>query len=442
MAGFAGSSLLLVVFTPLLVHRMGVSEYGLWAISLAAFGLIGALDLGLGTALSKYVSEYVSRGDAGALSEVVGTALAFYAALALALGAPLFLGAHLFARLFAGSGVPVSQVESVLRLTALGLLPLLLKSAGLALAVGLQRFEVPMAASLVQNVLTVGAALAVTALGGSVEAVVLSSLCVLVAVAVASLAAGLRAIARHGAKPVVARAHVRRLSSYLAFTSATSIGSLMFDSLDRIAVGATLGVRAVTYYSVSVSVANKIHYVADVAARPLMPAASRWLARGEDAVARAVLVRATMRVAAGSLVAAAVAVAASEPLLRLWMGRDFTDHALDAFRILVVVYALTAICAPAYHVANGIGLPWVNAAAALAGGASSVALIVVLSRPWGLIGAAWANAAYWIMFATPAVLLRTLRQRDNQTASGEAGWDERHAVVLGTPRARTRRPWW
>ena len=90
----------------------------------------------------------------------------------------------------------------------------------------------------------------------------------------------------------------------------------------------------------------------------------------------------------------------AEPFLRLWMGSEFASQALGPFRILILVYALMSVSAPAFHIANGAGVPWINAIASLGGGLVTIALVVVLARSIGLEGAAWANAGAWIKLVT------------------------------------------
>jgi len=81
--------------------------------------------------------------------------------------------------------------------------------------------------------------------------------------------------------------------------------------------------------------------------------------------------------------------------MRLWMGSAFANQALIPLSILILVYALISIGAPAYHIANGIGIPWICMVGAISGGIVTSGLIVVLGRLMGLEGVAWANAGYW-----------------------------------------------
>ena len=72
------------VLTPIILSRLGKTEYGLWAL-VASFVAYGSLaDLGIGAAITKYVAEYRARGDNDTASELVATALSLYCALGVA----------------------------------------------------------------------------------------------------------------------------------------------------------------------------------------------------------------------------------------------------------------------------------------------------------------------------------------------------------------------
>ena len=400
----------MIVATPLLLRRMGTSDFGLWQISLAAFGLLGVLELGLGTAVSKYVAEHAAQDDLTSLSATATVALTGYVVIGAVLTPILFLGAGPIALLFSSHGQPQGQIRGVVQLVALGLMPLLLLSGGLGIAIGLQRFEIPMLAAMAQNGLTLVTATCVAYAGGSVHGVVLSSLVVLWLVAAGAIVWALRALRRLGAQPLWTVFHARRTFSYVGITSLTSLGTAVFGTVDRLAVGAVLGLRAVTYYAVSIGIASKLLAIADVGARPLMPASSARIGANDPGGVRRTLIRWTRGVAVFTWLAAISILLLSEPFLRIWAGPVFADHALTTFRVLVVIYAFIALAAPAYHVANGVGQPSICAASALVGGGLTIALIFVLGPRLGVVGAAWANAAYVVNLAIPVYILNQLRR--------------------------------
>ena len=62
-------------FTPFLLHRLGATEYGIFALVSTLRGLLGNLDGGLGPTGSRYFPVYVGRGEKGASSSFLFTIL-------------------------------------------------------------------------------------------------------------------------------------------------------------------------------------------------------------------------------------------------------------------------------------------------------------------------------------------------------------------------------
>ena len=389
--GFAVPAVGLLVFTPILVHLLGTANYGLWALATSFLGLMGLLDLGLSVVVAKHIAQYRALGDVAGLSSSVTIGFALYLAVGLIATPVMFALAPVIAPTFAHDEIPVATVTDVLRVVSLGIVPLLVKNAGLAVPVGMQRFGPPMTISIVQTALTLGLATVAAYRHGSIQVVVATTVVALTVAAVASVVIAYRGLSAMGARPRFSRVQVRTMLQFSLFTSVTALGNVLFASLDRIFVGGLLGASAVAYYSVSIGVALTLLNLADVLTRPLMPAASAWASIGDWRRVRAWLVRTTLGLALLEAAAAAILLLASEPFLSLWLGSDFAGHSLTAFRILVVIFAVVAVGAPGFHVANGVGRPWAPAIGSVIGGLLTIVSIFILAPRWGLTGAAAAN---------------------------------------------------
>lgn len=403
-----------LVFTPLLLHGMGPSHFGLWMLGISYLGLLGVFDLGVGTTVAKYIAQYHEQGDLDRLSATATMGLLVYLAIGMLLTVPTYLLASRAASLFLNDDIPRDVIAGVMRLAAFGFIPLLLKNAGLAVPIGLQRFKIPMTVAVLQSVLTLSLAFAVTLQGGSVTRVVVSSLIVLWMMAVVSVLIGYLMLHALGARVLFSPTQARLMLKFTAFTSVSGLGSLLFTTVDRIAVGIVLGVSAVAYYVVAVGIATNLLTIAGVLTQPLMPAASSWSSSGQWERLRQYLARSTLAIAILEVALAFALLLVSRPFMDVWLGADLAAHALTPFRILIVVYAVTALNAPAYHIANGSGFPQIPALGATVGGVLTVLLIRVLGGTWGLTGAAWANTGYWATLLIPALTARALKRQSTQ----------------------------
>ena len=90
-----------ILVTPVIVHAVGATDYGLWVLIASIATVGGVLELGISAGLVKYVAEHSAREETDEGAQVVAAATWLYRALAvfftvagiaLALVVPALLG--------------------------------------------------------------------------------------------------------------------------------------------------------------------------------------------------------------------------------------------------------------------------------------------------------------------------------------------------------------
>ena len=260
-----------------------------------------------------------------------------------------------------------------------------------------------------QSALVIIVALLVNQWGGTIEQVALSTVLIMWIIGLASM--GVAFLSLHHMPivfPAYERKYVKAMFSFVTYSGLRGIGAQLFTTVDRIAVGAVLGLSNLTYYVVCIGIANKFIAFSSSLTQALVPAASSLYKGGNIAKVRHYFLRATAVVAIINISIGLIAIWLANLLLSWWIDVDFAQQALELFRVLVFVYMLLALTTPAAQIANGIGLPWINTAGALLGGIGTVLLIIILGRSYGLAGVGWANIASWIKFVVPVFMLLQL----------------------------------
>ncbi|MGB9484981.1 MAG: hypothetical protein WCD04_02555 [Terriglobia bacterium] len=64
-----------LILIPYILSKIGVTNYGIWALFLAIISLSALSDLGLAGTLTKHVAEYHARRDNTALNRLIDTGL-------------------------------------------------------------------------------------------------------------------------------------------------------------------------------------------------------------------------------------------------------------------------------------------------------------------------------------------------------------------------------
>lgn len=394
--GFAMPLILLLVFTPLLVDRMGTENYGLWILATSSLGLMGMFEFGLGATLIKYVAEYSTNQDSEGLSATVTTAFTLYLIIGILLTVAIYILAPQLGPIFSSSTLPPGRIGTAIQLASLGFLPSLLRNGSLAIPRGLQRFKIPTVIMVGQNTFILLAALTVVSWNGSIEKIILSTVLTLWLFGLSTMTIAWLQLQKLDFQLMFSRLYLRQMFSFMGYMSIIGIGQRIFNSVDRVAVGAILNLSAVTYYTVAIGIANKLVGFSNALTIVLMPAASSWQASGSKFRLWKYFLFSTSIITLISLSLGGLILYLSEPFLRLWMGNEFANQALTPFRILILIYMVIPINASSFHIGNGIGKPWIGAISIISGGFLTIGLITILGYRYGLEGVAWANAGYWL----------------------------------------------
>jgi len=409
LSGTIAQSILLVITMPLLIHTMGAEQYGLWMVASSLLGIVGTLEMGLGSGVIKFVAEYVAKEDYKGLSSTILGTLVLYLTIGILLSFPLYYFAPNIIFLLKLSQNLSSIGEKSIRVITFGFLPLLLLNIGLAVPMGLQRYGISNLISFSRVALTQLVAIVIVFSGGHVYHVLIGNVVVLWLCSLFSLLIGLKILVPYRLSFFFSWQYGKKLLSFSKYVILQNLGSQIFSSVDRLAVGRVLGIDAVTYYSVGTMIASRFFQLMTTISHSFMPHASEAFASKDYQKIFNLFSRGTYITALFSLSFGFVIILFSKPLLQIWMGVDFSNHSLLMARVLLLIYAVFSINAPAFFIANGMGVPWISSFASILGGSLTIGLILLLGNIWGLAGVAWANCGYFLTFMITVYVARRLK---------------------------------
>ena len=406
---------LMLITTPMFIHKMGTESYGLWTIALAFLGLIGVFDFGISVAVIKYLSEYYEKNNLADLSAVVGISLAISSFVGILFGTVLFLNSNTLSVIFQSNQISSKQVELILKVISLGLFPMMLQNVGLAIPRGFQDYRITAIVLLIQNTLTVLFALVIVLLNGAVLHVMAGTVIMSWITACASLYIGWKKMSAVGAKLRVSLKTSKIFFRYILFMGLSGLGTTIFTMLDRIVIGQVLGLSAAAYYSIATGVANKFVTLASVTTRSLLPAFSSWGVGKDVKKMKAAYIKATMALGVLILAPGVVFLLFSKHITVFWLGEKTGTMVLPVMRVLIFIYSTRIIAMPAFHALNGLNFPHITTFTSLTAGIGAVLLIYLVAPRYGLLGAAWANSAAWISFYMIVFLLVYLNKQESRT---------------------------
>jgi O-antigen/teichoic acid export membrane protein len=239
-----------IVVSPLLIRRLGDEAYGLWAIVFSIAEYYTLFDLGVRSAVVKYVAQHWALGEQEELNRTLNTAFAYLVGMGSALLVVTLVLAPLGPHFFVISPGMRDTFVYVLLITGVGWAVSLLFMCFAASLEAVQRFDVSNRIVIITNTGRVAGVVALLQLGFGLKAVVT------VAVGARLLQCALlwRAFGRHFPNfrwtlTGVNRATFHKLFRFSVHTIPATIGYLLLDQGPGLVIGHVLPARFVGYYS-------------------------------------------------------------------------------------------------------------------------------------------------------------------------------------------------
>jgi O-antigen/teichoic acid export membrane protein len=380
-----------LVLTPVLVHGLGKTEYGIWTLVLSLAVYLELFEFGLGAATVKSVAEDEARGDRERTRRSIATS--FWMLAVPGVAALLFGGliAAVFPLVFDIPATSDAATRILVLLIALDLAISIPSDTFGNTLMALQRYDL---INLTLVVVLFAQAIAwavVMALDGGLVALGVVTVVLSLAGQLSRFLIVRRLMPGISVSPrLVDRERVRPLAGLSVWYALAELSTLVIARLDVVVVGLVVGVPEAAVYAVG----QKLAFLAQQAIQPItltfFPHASELAARRDREGLRATILtgtRVSMAVAGPITITLALL---AEPTLRVWVGDDFAEGSL------VVVYlaaatAVSALTRTGFEMLQGAGIARPAALVSVFEATLNLSLSIVLGRSMGLQGVALAT---------------------------------------------------
>ncbi|MGH9540758.1 MAG: lipopolysaccharide biosynthesis protein [Terriglobales bacterium] len=391
-AGLAVSGVVSFLLTPLLIHRLGAVYFGMWVLAASLLDYYGLLDIGMRTALFRFIARFEGAGQREELDTTLGTALALamgVVVLLLALLPPLALWLPHF---FAAAGAAGRAFQWTLALVGLTLAATMPARVLGSYLCGIRRFDLYNCAGMATVILR----------GALIAAVLLRGLGI-VAVAAASLGAALVSLALSGwlvrrADPAArlrwrhaSWARARQLIDYGIYAFLNVSGESLRSYTDAIVIARVLTMALVTPFSIATRLIEYFKSVISAAGGPLLGRMSEIEGRAESDRLRQCFLQSTKYFAMASALLGGLLILDGRELIRVWIGADY----VSSYPLLVVLTVGYIACfsqLPSQLVVFAVARHRFLAALTLTEGVANLLLSIYWARRYGLLGVALGTA--------------------------------------------------
>ena len=384
------SMLVSLVLPPFLVHRMSTVEYSAWVLILQVSAYIGLLDLGLQTAVGKFVAEHHALDDRATNARVLSTSFVLLSLAALLGAVVIAIMTWRVPQLF--HQMPVALVRSVREgLLAVGLSVALGLPFGsfLAAFTGLQEYWFPTVISTLSRILSAAGLVVLLLMHCTLVQLALLMGGFNVASAIMQFL-GWRKYLRERVDfsfSFYDRAIAVRLAKYGAVLSVWTLAGLFISGFDVLIVG-HYNYKNTGFYAVASSVTNFMLVVIASIFGPLLPAVSSLQTSATPEHIGDLLIRVTRYCSLLLCLFGATLLVGAYPLLSLWVGHDYATRSALYLEILVLGNVVRQLSYPYALMVVATGKQHLATIAAIGEALVNVVVSVLLVKRIGAIGVA------------------------------------------------------
>ncbi|SRR6266567_950952 len=375
---------------PFVVHHLGNLAYGVWVIIASLVGYMNLLDLGLRSAVVRFVSKGVAQESHEESSQAVSGALwiRFWVSVTIVCaGSILSVGFH---RIFV---IPTELQESAraaILVTAVTVGINLWCGVFGGVLVALHRFDLGSSISILQTCLRALGIVFLLRSGHGILALAIWDLCTSIIANAATVVLCFRVYPK---LRIVFRRPDRstftKLRNFSFYVFVINMAVQVVYYTDNLVVGAFLSPAAVTLYAIGGVLIAYSRQIVSSMTTTFAPLASTFEAEGSHQNLRRLLIHGTRAALIVSLPIEVALFFRGHTFIRLWMGEQYAKPSGTVMQILLLSVVFNSANATSGGVVYGMERLKRIALWAIAEAVANLLLSVILVRHIGIYGVAW-----------------------------------------------------
>jgi len=377
-----------IVITPIVVHSLGIREYGVYVFLSTVLSMLGLLDFGISTAVGKYLAEYYAQKDFEKITKLLGTANSIFSGVAV-LGLLIFLIGSLvpsFTSLL--SGFPNYYIGII----AAGLLfAVTTISATYSLTFNaLQRFDISSKIGIVLLAIQQLSIVTLVLYGYSINAIFVTQLVIACISFLIHRKLATKILPSIPKKLLWDRVEAIKCYKFGLITFINNISTSSLTYLDRLILPFFLGPSNLTYYSLPGNITTRVPGFSNSLSATLFPMASSLQGLGDIEKIRILYIRSFRLI---TVIAASITITIlsyAHQILQYWISPDFADKSTTVLIILAFTNFVLALGGPLSNFLLGLGKLKFLTTMSITMAVTNTILLVILLPIYGINGAAWA----------------------------------------------------
>lgn len=384
----------MLIATPILIHHLGLEQYGVLVLVTALIGFSAVFNFGFGDTALKYVSHHISLGNKQRVAEIVRTIGFLALGSGLVIGLLFAMSAPITTELFKLASL--SYAVDALYVTAL-IMPLkMMESVYVATLRGCHRYDIAGAITVSSKITNIALLAGLATLGHDLPILLLATMGTVV---ISNILLFVFCCSRLGnIAPGFSRDAFGEIKNFSAWSWTQGIAGLIYANTDRFLVTAILGPTALGVYGVCIQLAQNIHYGLSAASHSLFPRISMLnsmrnnQADDNGEVLRSIYLTVSRSLSVVAVLAGSLMAIFSYQILDVWVGAELAEKGYILLSLLSISFSwFAANSIVAYYTLNGLGRARTQAGVSMISAAVMAISSVIFIPLFGLIGAAVAR---------------------------------------------------
>jgi O-antigen/teichoic acid export membrane protein len=378
---------------PFVVRHLGATIYGIWILAVSTVSYLNMLDLGLRSAITRFVSKSATEGNTRDAQKAIGAALWFRMVIA-AFVVIISIGlAVWFPQIFKIPHDLQRPAQITVLLCALGVATSLLSGVYTGVIRAINRFDVLSTITMTQTLVRAVGVILILRSGHGLVVLAIWEFGVVLSSSTAEMLSALKLYPP--CRVLVLRPDMETLKSIWSYSFKTFVIIVAVQIVfytDNIVVGAFLSVGVVTFYSIAGSLAMYSGQISTAMGTTFIPMASGLDASGNSASLKKLLIRGTQAMLGLMLPIGLTLLLRGKTFIGLWMGPQFSETSGTILQILLISQFFTIGNSTAGQIAYGVDKHKSVATCAAVEAVFNLGLSLVLVKVIGLYGVAWGTS--------------------------------------------------
>ena len=387
LIGFIVTFPILIVLTPYVLKVLGNAQFGIWAIAGVITSYAQLSDLGMTTAIVKYVAEHWAKKNVARVNEVVSTAFfSFAVAGGLVVACFLIAGNFLVTDILKVPEELQDEALFVLSGVLLIFYANLLFSVYNSIILGLQRMDVSNGIMIVSKVLRALGMFVFLSEGMGLKGLIFNSaICSFIAIAANVFSASKLLHGLRISPFLFSLSELRGIAKYSANIFAAKLLGLFQDPINKLILVSFTSLTMVSFYEIGFRLTLMVRQFFQIALMPLLPASSELHGRDNKHDLTKLYFDVSRMLYLFAVPIFLLIILLAEPLVQIWLGEGYKLVAY-AMQLLLIGHLFSLLVTPQYVILQGIGNPGINTIAHILAAVINVTLAIVLISFMGFAG--------------------------------------------------------